>query len=316
MLKTIKQRVLAAAKGTRVLEAVAGSEWRRRRLLIIAYHSLAVDEEHHWRRPLFFTREEFEQRLALMRGARLNVLSLGEGVERLRAGTLPPRSAVLTFDDGWADFATVVAPLLRRHGLPATVYATTYYSEKRLPIFPLMVWYLLWKGRGRPLGPAPQIGLPVALDLSESSARVTAEETIVEAADGAGLAAAERDVWAVRLADLLEVDYADLLRRRVLQLMTPEEMAEVTALGFDVQLHTHRHRVPRVREEFESGDRREPRTAGSCYGPAREALLLSERRVFSGVPGVADRRGGRHGNHLRAGPRCPERAVVAATAAR
>jgi peptidoglycan/xylan/chitin deacetylase (PgdA/CDA1 family) len=38
---------------------------------------------------------------------------------------LPARPVVLTFDDGYADFASTVAPLLHSRGLPATVYVTT-----------------------------------------------------------------------------------------------------------------------------------------------------------------------------------------------
>ena len=35
---------------------------------------------------------------------------------------LPPRAAVLTFDDGYADFYTAAWPILQRYGLSATIY--------------------------------------------------------------------------------------------------------------------------------------------------------------------------------------------------
>ena len=75
-----------------ILDSVADSEWRRKRLLILCYHSLSRDEEHLWRRPLFFTVQEFEQRLQLLKRWGVQVTPLGEAVSRLRAGTLPPEA--------------------------------------------------------------------------------------------------------------------------------------------------------------------------------------------------------------------------------
>src|SRR4029453_9293701 len=55
------------------------------------------------------------------------VLPLAEAVERLYAGTLPPRAACITFDDGYRNNLTVAAPILRARGLPATVFVSTGY---------------------------------------------------------------------------------------------------------------------------------------------------------------------------------------------
>jgi peptidoglycan/xylan/chitin deacetylase (PgdA/CDA1 family) len=53
------------------------------------------------------------------------VLRLSEAIARLKAGKLAPRSACITFDDGYADNASVALPILRRHGLVATFFITT-----------------------------------------------------------------------------------------------------------------------------------------------------------------------------------------------
>lgn len=251
MLKQIKQHSLRWARRLGLFHVASASRWRSQRLLILCYHSITLDEEHRWRRSLFFTAEEFAQRLELIRQYRLNILPLGEAVDRLATGTLPPRAAVLTFDDGSVDFGTIVAPMLTRFGFPATVYVSTYYSQKRLPIFPLMLSYLLWKGRDRELRALPELGLPSALNLSDGRRRNTVEEAVFAHAEQAGWSAEERDRRLVDLAAAVGVDYDDLRRRRVLQLMTADEMAAVAAAGFDVQLHTHRHRLPRVRELFD-----------------------------------------------------------------
>lgn len=53
------------------------------------------------------------------------VLPLEEAVERLRAGTLPRRAVVLTFDDGYASVVETAWPRLRERGWPATLFVVT-----------------------------------------------------------------------------------------------------------------------------------------------------------------------------------------------
>ena len=49
----------------------------------------------------------------------------------------------------------------------------------------------------------------------------------------------------------LAFDYGDLLRRRLLHLMSPDEVAALPNELVGVQLHTHRHRVPDDAVAFE-----------------------------------------------------------------
>ncbi|MCL2656744.1 MAG: polysaccharide deacetylase family protein [Betaproteobacteria bacterium] len=58
-----------------------------------------------------------------------NVLPLSEAVQRMLDGRLPERAAAISFDDGYADNLTVAAPLLAKHGLPATVFIAAGYLD-------------------------------------------------------------------------------------------------------------------------------------------------------------------------------------------
>jgi peptidoglycan/xylan/chitin deacetylase (PgdA/CDA1 family) len=56
------------------------------------------------------------------------ILSIDEVLERERGGTaLPPRSLLLTIDDGYRDVADHIWPELTRRGLPATLFVPTAF---------------------------------------------------------------------------------------------------------------------------------------------------------------------------------------------
>jgi peptidoglycan/xylan/chitin deacetylase (PgdA/CDA1 family) len=58
-----------------------------------------------------------------------NVLPLLEASRRLQEGTLPPRSACISFDDGYANNCEVAMPILRSIGVPATVFVATGFLD-------------------------------------------------------------------------------------------------------------------------------------------------------------------------------------------
>lgn len=55
------------------------------------------------------------------------IMPLGKSVAMLSAGILPARSLAITFDDGYADNASIAYPLLRKHDCPATIFISTGY---------------------------------------------------------------------------------------------------------------------------------------------------------------------------------------------
>ena len=57
------------------------------------------------------------------------VMTLGDAVSRLAQGSLPSRSLVITFDDGYADNAEVALPILQRHGLAASFFVSTGFLD-------------------------------------------------------------------------------------------------------------------------------------------------------------------------------------------
>jgi peptidoglycan/xylan/chitin deacetylase (PgdA/CDA1 family) len=244
MLGTIKLVTLRALKAWGIFKVVADSSWRRNRLLILCYHGTSLEDEHLWRPQLYMEPHLLEQRLEMLKQGRYAVLPLGEGLECLKAGTLPPRSVAITFDDGTYDFYRNAYPLLKSYGFPVTVYQTTYYMDYERPVFSLICSYMLWMKRGVVIQDGRVLGLTDPLDLRTEAGRHKVVLSLIELAERNHMTGQQKNEIAGRLARFLEIDYDALVARRLLQIMNKRELQEIARNGVDIQLHTHRHRTP------------------------------------------------------------------------
>jgi peptidoglycan/xylan/chitin deacetylase (PgdA/CDA1 family) len=250
MLKKMKRTGLSLARTAGVFSLVQRSGWRRARLLILGYHGIAIDDEHQWNPPLFMHQDCLRERLRLIKKSGCSVVTLREGLHRLFTGDLPPKSVALTFDDGNYDFYKQAYPVLKEFDIPVTLYLTTFYSYYNRPVFRPTVSYLLWKGQTSTLNLKALTGQDTRLNLLNPAERTKAFEELIDFSIKNKLSAEEKDALNVNLAKELKVDYDDLLQKRILHIMTPDEVSRLAAEGVDVQLHTHRHRTPTVRELF------------------------------------------------------------------
>jgi peptidoglycan/xylan/chitin deacetylase (PgdA/CDA1 family) len=250
MLRNIRRATLQVLRSCGMSRLVANSRWRQQRLLILCYHGVSQEDEHLWRPNLYMEPNVLRQRLEILQRGKYNVLPLNQALEQLRAGNLPPRSVVITFDDGMCDFYRHAYPLVKSCGFPVTVYQTTYYSDFQKPVFNLVCSYMLWKRRGSLLNKGAELGLKPPLDLSTESSREKIVLQLMDDAEARHLSGGEKDVLAARLASALEIDYQDLLRKRLLHVMNQQEISELAAAGVDFQLHAHRHRTPMDEASF------------------------------------------------------------------
>ncbi|MGV7255909.1 polysaccharide deacetylase family protein [Mycobacterium kansasii] len=123
--------------------------WARRRhrdlLAIVMFHG--VEDEplappcwhvlgsQLYRRQLEYVRKHF------------NVLPLEEALDRLAAGTLPPRAMAITFDDGTRNLATHAMPVLRALKLPAAVFLATGPMGSDEALWPDRLWLAIARTR-------------------------------------------------------------------------------------------------------------------------------------------------------------------------
>ena len=93
--------------------------------VILTYHSISEGDS-----PLKISPRLFLEQMEWLR-ANVRVAPLAEVVVALaERKPLPERTVALTFDDGFRDFYSFAAPVLRRFGFPATIFLPTGYCGR------------------------------------------------------------------------------------------------------------------------------------------------------------------------------------------
>ena len=198
----------------------------RKSLRILAYHGLWTTPGYQYGNHLFMSPEQFEQRMTWLKNSRYPVLPLGEAVDRLEQGSLPDGAVVITIDDGWRSTYTNMLPVLEALGLPATVYITTWYSENQLPVVNVAVDYIL-----RRAGESSANPLAITAEIEKLPSLSERGEALRDCAARFGVTTEE---W---------------WEGRQFHVMSTAEIRDGDRRGFDIQLHTHRHRSSDVNSD-------------------------------------------------------------------
>jgi peptidoglycan/xylan/chitin deacetylase (PgdA/CDA1 family) len=130
-------------------------------LPVLTYHRIDEPERSPELYPglIGATPEEFDEQMRFL-SSRYRPLSLEE-LLAIRRGeaALPPRAVMVTFDDGYRSVAEHAWPIMRRHGVPLTLFVPTAYPGDPGKAF---WWDRLWSALGRedavvstPLGDLP-----------------------------------------------------------------------------------------------------------------------------------------------------------------
>ena len=242
MRKKVVTIILRIAKSVGLF---ALARWLTARdLRILCYHGGALRDEHNFSPGLFMTKGTFATRMEFLARHRYPVLSLDEAVAKLEKGGWPRYGTVITIDDGWFGSYQIMAPILRDHRFPATLYIASYYLEKQTQVFNVAANYVLWLARDR------QLRLSLISDqltgdyrLADSDQRSEARERLTALAEGLN-GATERQKLFRQLCAVLGLNAADLERSRICAFLSVEEARDLEKHGIDVQLHTHRHTFP------------------------------------------------------------------------
>jgi peptidoglycan/xylan/chitin deacetylase (PgdA/CDA1 family) len=100
---------------------------------ILLYHAVS-DDPGPWIRDFAVTPRSFARQMDMLAQSGATTLTVSSLADALQRGSaLPERPVLITFDDGFADFADEALPVLRARGLEATLYVTTGFPGGRGP---------------------------------------------------------------------------------------------------------------------------------------------------------------------------------------
>jgi peptidoglycan/xylan/chitin deacetylase (PgdA/CDA1 family) len=202
-----------------------------------------------------------------------NVLKLGDALDRLTAGTLPPRALSITFDDGYADNCLVAAPILKSLGLPATIFVATGFLDGGI-MFNDVVRVSIEQTRDSHLDLA-DIGLDGLLSLETQAERIATFNKLLGLLKY--LPQSERLDKSLVLAESVGARLPDDL------MMTSQQLLATANQGIDIGAHTVSHPILK---NLSDSDAREEITQSRVDLQAR---LDREVKLFAypnGKPGI------------------------------
>jgi len=212
---------------------------------ILAYHRVldpAIHDLELVEPGMAVTKNAFANHLDLLR-SRYRVIKLDELVRTLLTGEkLLPGTVVITFDDGWLDTYEVAYPLLRKAGLPATVFVPSGLIGTDHPFWFSRAAALaagVWQRRESLVRAFPEERMPAAAKfLPELLLKNLSRPAFVHAAlAGCKQAPPDQRDAVIDFFDEL-VDRKPTLRR---ELVTWDELREMAEDVFDVGSHTSTH---------------------------------------------------------------------------
>lgn len=132
------------------------------RLWVLMYHRILpeTDPRYHQEEPgMRVTPESFEMHLRELK-RHFDLVPLGDWVKAREAGEALPRHAcAVTFDDGWRDNFEYALPLLKKHQVPATLFAVAEKIGTDFQFWPNVVAALMLAGAGPTLAEHPVLGV-------------------------------------------------------------------------------------------------------------------------------------------------------------
>lgn len=102
------------------------TEGRDRRLAILGFHKIGSPPPNGWETWFYIPEATFVRQLTYLQENNWHFIDIGTLVRGLTTpDSLPKRSALLTFDDGYRSMLTSAVPLLRKFGASAVLFVPT-----------------------------------------------------------------------------------------------------------------------------------------------------------------------------------------------
>jgi peptidoglycan/xylan/chitin deacetylase (PgdA/CDA1 family) len=150
----------------------------RNRATVLMYHRvlpLALQQQSFSASAMFVTPDTFDRHIAHLR-RKFHLVTLEQFVRLLeQRKPFPPRTCLITFDDGWHDNLKYALPVLARHRAPAALFVTTDVVSNAVIFWQERLTQLLiecWRARV-PASALPKLardeGVPASCESFESA---------------------------------------------------------------------------------------------------------------------------------------------------
>jgi peptidoglycan/xylan/chitin deacetylase (PgdA/CDA1 family) len=232
--KRLGKAIVQASKDIGLLSAYRSIRSRLvpQQVAILAYHRIDRATNYPWSgTPV--APEVFELEMKYLR-QRYRIISLEDlGTTLIESKPLPPSTAVVTVDDGYRDAYLNAYPILKKYGIPATVFLATGYIGTGDLFWCDKVWYIIWKTGLTTL----DLGERGTYHLNSSESRRKASNRII--ARLKTLPSQDRNEFLRELTRLCGVDIPPALGKEYV--LSWEEIREMSRNGVSFGAHSVTH---------------------------------------------------------------------------
>ena len=215
---------------------------RRHEAIILTFHRFSGDGQDS---PRGLPIQRFEEYMRYLAG-RCRMVSLHDLAQQLRRGTVRPYTVAVTVDDGYEEFFPLAGPVLRRYGIPASIFVISDFIEGRLWPWTDRLRFVFDHAPRHPVT-FEHRGAPHVVHVGREEGRQRIGERWVEYAKT--IAVAERDDLLGAVAEACGIEIPATPPRGC-RPMTWGQLRTLAAEGFDIGAHTRTHPIlSRVRPE-------------------------------------------------------------------
>ncbi|MFT5249442.1 MAG: peptidoglycan/xylan/chitin deacetylase (PgdA/CDA1 family) [bacterium] len=163
------------------------------------------------------------------------VVSVEEINDDIKNNCIRANKIAITFDDGYVDFYEKAWPLLKKYNVPASIYITTDFIDKKIWMWPDKIRQLLRETRCKALKlPSGEKLLLTETDFDKNW-NLIADYCL-------GVSELKRESYLVQLSSLLNVALSNIPPNEYSSL-TWEQLSEMHQEGLDIGSHTLTHPI-------------------------------------------------------------------------
>ncbi|OGX23490.1 MAG: hypothetical protein A2Y03_04920 [Omnitrophica WOR_2 bacterium GWF2_38_59] len=115
--------------------AKLSESFNKNKVVVLAYHRVCpIDPKETLIKDMVVSPEAFDEQMQYV-ASNYNVVFLDELAGLLESDSLHGKHAVVTFDDAYSDNYEYALPILRKYGIPATIFVPTSYIDSEKSFF-------------------------------------------------------------------------------------------------------------------------------------------------------------------------------------